>query len=53
MKNIKAEQLIDSLYNELYDKLFVYAVAALKDKKAAEDVVQDTFLVAMNRAEKV
>jgi len=52
-ENLNPEQLIDFLYDTMYDKLFAYAKLVLKDDKLAEDVVQDTFLVGMSNAETV
>lgn len=52
-ENLNPEQLIDFLYDTMYDNLLVYAKAVLKDEKLAEDVVQDTFLVGMSNSDAV
>ncbi len=43
-------QFINSLYTELYLKLFRYAVNALKSSHLAEEAVQETFCIACIKA---
>jgi len=45
LKN-EQEDFIAQLYHEMYSKLCIYAMNALKDRELAEEAVQDTFCIA-------
>ena len=47
------EEVIEQLYREMWTKLYIYAVNALKDHHIAEEAVQDTFRIACNSPDKL
>lgn len=47
----KEEQLlIETLYRDNFESMYYYALSVLKDKTAAENVVNDTFVEAIRKA---
>lgn len=46
MNSDKDNKLIETLYRETYERLFIYAISALGDRALAEEAVQDTFRIA-------
>ena len=52
---MKAEQkrMIAELYQELYDKLMVYARVNLESESLAEEAVQETFHIACQKPDSV
>ena len=47
----KERELIEQLYRQYFQKLFLYADAQLNDPERARDVVQDTFHEAIRHAD--
>ena len=50
--NVDKESLIKSLVDNYSDMLYQWAVYRVSDEKLAEDLVQDTFLAAIEGLEK-
>lgn len=50
--NPGATKIVSDLYDEMYKKMYVYALNNLDYPAAAEDLVQDTFVTACRRYEK-
>lgn len=46
-------KLISELYQEMFDKLIVYARSSLENDALAEEAVQETFRIACQRPEKL
>lgn len=42
----REQQVIESLYKQMYKRLFSYAFSIFRDKPLAEEAVQDTFQIA-------
>lgn len=52
MNAVQSKQ-IESLYLEMFDKLFIYARSNLDNDALAEEAVQETFRIACQRPEKL
>lgn len=52
MNAVQSKQ-IESLYLEMFDKLFIYARSSLDNDALAEEAVQETFRIACQRPEKL
>ncbi len=48
--NTEDQNRIEALYLQLYDMLFVYAGSSLENSSQAEEAVQDTFVIACQKA---
>lgn len=51
--NAEQSEQIKRLYYEMYDKLIVYARSSLDSESLAEEAVQETFLIACQKPEKL
>ncbi len=49
--NTEIQNKIEALYLQMYELLYVYASSSLEHAALAEEVVQDTFVIACNKAE--
>ena len=52
-KDIESNKLIEQLYFEMYNKLFLYAQSALRDHCLAEEAVQETFRIDCAKADRL
>jgi len=51
---LKSErEAVETLYLEIYDSLFAYAYSSLESHSHAEEVVQDTFFIACDKAKEL
>lgn len=51
--NAEQSEQIKTLYREMYDKLIVYARSSLGSEALAEEAVQEAFLIACQKPEKL
>ncbi len=51
--NAEQSEQIKKLYHEMYDKLIAYARSSLGSEAIAEEAVQETFLIACQKPEKL
>lgn len=51
--NAEQKRMIEQLYQEMYDKLIVYAGVSLGSESLAEEAVQETFRIACQKPESV
>ncbi len=51
--NTEYRNRIEALYLQMYRKLFAYAQSSMNNDALAEEAVQDTFVIACNKAEDV
>lgn len=48
---LQKEQFVEALYRNCFPKFMTYAVSVLGHESEAQDVVQDTFLLALSKAD--
>ena len=51
--NATQHDMIENLYMEMFDMLFVYANSSIKNEPLAEEAVQETFRIACQKSEQL